>query len=134
MRLLVIDDAPVSRAHFEHVAHAAGHAVVASVDRFDAAMEYAVEGDYDVAFLDGRLPGDAPGDACETLAARVRALCVAVPERPVVVIAAIDEVDLIRAARVAGAAGALMRPVSRSGLDTLLAMLVEASDERAGAP
>ncbi len=138
MRLLVIDDARVSRAHFAHVAHAEGHVVVASVDRFDTAIEWAAEGAYDVACLDGRLPGDAHGDAHTDahamLAARVRALCAATPGRAVVVIAALDEVETVRVARAAGAAGGLMRPVSRSGLAAVLARLAEASNEPADAP
>lgn len=118
MRLYVVDDAAVMRAAIGHVARALGHAVVGEAASLENALAGLAEIAVDVVLVDGRLPGqDLPPTSV------VRALADAAPNATIIVIAALDETELVARARAAGAAGALLRPVSRSGLAAALAVV-----------
>ena len=115
MRLYVVDDAAVMRAAIGHAARALGHAIVGEAASLQDALAGLAAIVVDAVLVDGRLPGAQPE-------AVVRALRFAVPDAAIIVIAALDETPLVSRARAAGATGALLRPVSRSGLAIALAL------------
>jgi len=108
MRLYIVDDAAVMRAAIGHVASSLGHAVVGEA----ASLEDALVG---VAIR--RVEGE------NSLISGLQVLCRAAPDARIIVIAALDETTLVARACAAGAAGALLRPVSRSGLSAALAVV-----------
>ncbi|GAC1443821.1 MAG: hypothetical protein NVS2B8_05400 [Vulcanimicrobiaceae bacterium] len=125
MRLFVVDDADVMRAHIAIVASDLGHelaGVAASLDLARARL--AVLPMPDAILIDGRLvPSDRLGDA-------VRALARDAPEAAIVTLAALDERDVIRIARDAGACGELLRPVTHRGMTASLSALTRTAPTR----
>lgn len=103
MRILVADDAPVARAILTRMAADAGFEVVAEAEDAASALEHFAASRPDLTIVDGRLPPDG-GPA---LIARLRDLDAAAT---IVVVAALGELELLRAATAAGAASGLLRP------------------------
>jgi DNA-binding NarL/FixJ family response regulator len=114
MRVLVVDDAAVSRAVFGRMAVAAGHLVVAEAEDAAAALTLAERHAPDAAVIDGRLPGDGTA----VLIARLRERW---PRMRIVILAALDETALVRQALQAGASSALLRPLVPSRVAQALA-------------
>ncbi len=110
MRVLVVDDAPVLRAIVARGIAALGHAVVGEAATLADARTLAVAVLPDVIAVDGRLAGT--GD----VATLVRTLQAAAPTAAIFVIASLDEAPLVKAARAAGAHGAIKRPILASQL------------------
>jgi len=103
MRILVVDDAAHARAAFRLMAERSGHVVVAEAADAESGFSLAFEHTPDAVVVDGRLPPEgAPG-----FVARLRA---AGWTATVVVIAALDEIALVRDATAAGASSVLVRP------------------------
>jgi CheY-like chemotaxis protein len=113
MRVLVIDDSAVARATFARMAERAGHQVVAESDGSDDASEVAARAEADAVVVDGRLYADGVG----ATVARLRAC---LPSLHIVVVAALGETDLVRAALGAGASTALLRPLVPSRVASAL--------------
>jgi DNA-binding NarL/FixJ family response regulator len=113
MRIALVDDASAMRAIFTHLAERLGHAIVAEFGDLEAALAGLAAADPDLIVLDGRLPGDA--------LAAIPQLRAASPRAQVAVVAALDERSLVRAAREAGAVGAILRPFAASRLAADLA-------------
>jgi DNA-binding NarL/FixJ family response regulator len=109
MRVLLVDDAAVSRAAFVRIARAAGFDVVAEAASVDEALALAADVRPDAVVVDGRLVPDLPSAFVAPLRERD-------PSVAVFVVAALEETALVRAAIDAGAAGALLRPVLASQL------------------
>jgi DNA-binding NarL/FixJ family response regulator len=114
MRVLVVDDAAVSRAAFALVAVGAGHIVVAEAAEAGPVPALLDTHEPDALVIDGRLEGVLMPE----LIARVRA---AHPALRIVVVAALDESALVRAALDAGASCALLRPFLPSHVAAALA-------------
>ncbi len=128
MRLYIVDDAAVMRAAIGHVASSLGHAVVGEAASLEDALVGLAEIAVDVVVVDGRLPTGGREairqvEGENSLISGLRVLCRAAPAARIIVIAALDETTLVARARAAGAAGALLRPVSRSGLAAALAVV-----------
>ena len=104
MRVLVVNDAPLERAIFRRYALRAGCTIAGEAPDADAALTALDETAADLVVLDGRIP---PSGCLEALV-RLRELR---PGLPVLVIVALEEVELLRAALREGAAGALARPL-----------------------
>jgi DNA-binding NarL/FixJ family response regulator len=127
MRLYVVDDAAVMRAAIGHVASSLGHAVVGEAASLEDALVGLGAIAVDAVLVDGRLPAGGREAIRSTegedpsLISAVQVLRRAAPGAGIVVIAALDETTLVARACAAGAAGALLRPVSRSGLAAALA-------------
>ena len=114
MRLYIVDDAFVMRAAIGHVAIALGHTIVGEAASLEDALVQVPDIAIDAILVDGRLPPGSPTFV-------VAAIRGAAPDTAVVIIAALDETTLVAHARAAGASGAVLRPVTRSGLETALA-------------
>jgi len=114
MRVLVVDDAAVSRAAFARIARAAGFDDVIEATGVDAGLALAAEARPDVVVVDGRLVRDLPATFVAPLRERDSAV-------EIFVVVALDEKALVRAALRAGATGALLRPVLLSQLVRILA-------------
>jgi DNA-binding NarL/FixJ family response regulator len=114
VRIVVVDDAALVRAAMARFAQAAGHIVVATAAVADEGLALAVELAPDVVVVDGRLPPD--GAVAFITRLRAGGYLAAI-----VVIAALDEMRLVRAAVAAGATGALLRPILPGGVATALA-------------
>jgi len=107
VRVLVVDDARVMRIACERILGTLGYADVASADRAANGLRAARELRPDAVVVDGRLVEcDVPA-----YVAQLRAV---LPQAAILVIAAIDEVALVRACVARGATGALKRPLLRS--------------------
>jgi DNA-binding NarL/FixJ family response regulator len=107
MRILIADDAAVIRAALARMAAAAGHEIVGEARDAEETLALARAAEPEAVVVDGRLPpGGAAGSA--TLIACLRDL---LPSARLIVIAALDETAIVRAAYAAGAAGALLRPI-----------------------
>ncbi len=104
MRILIADDAAVLRAALGRMAAAAGHEIVGEARDADETLALAHAVKPEAVVVDGRLPPDGAAP----LIARLAEL---LPRARLIVIAALDERALVRAARAAGAAGALLRPI-----------------------
>ncbi|GAC1308926.1 MAG: hypothetical protein NVSMB19_22380 [Vulcanimicrobiaceae bacterium] len=136
MRVLLLDDAAVSRRLIVRIVRDLGHDVVAlavdpSVPDGVAALSDAIRAASPaVAIVDGRL-GDPLGirpDAGARLAATVALLRGIVPHAVVGVVAAVTEASLARAGAAAGAAFVVPRPILRAHLGATLTALPSASD------
>jgi two-component system nitrate/nitrite response regulator NarL len=114
MRLLVVDDAAVSRAAFARIARAAGFDVVGEAAGIAEGLALAANVRPDAVVVDGRLVPDLPSVFVAPLRERH-------PSVAVYIVAALDERALVRAAIGAGATGALLRPVLASQLARILA-------------
>jgi two-component system chemotaxis response regulator CheY len=114
VRVLIIDDAPPEREILKRLVREAGHEVAGEADALAAALPLLDAQRVDVAIVDGRLP---PNGALEALEALRRER----PEVALLVIASLDETGLVRAARRAGATGALQRPLLPSQVAAALA-------------
>ena len=113
MRILIADDAPVARAILARLAVEAGFEVVAeAVDEASALERYAAIRP-DLTIVDGRLPPTGGVVAIE----RLRELD---PAARIVVSAALNELELLRAATAAGAASGLQRPFIPAQVAALL--------------
>ena len=133
MRLYVVDDAAVMRAAIGMVADALGHVVVGEAASLEDALAGLAEIAVDAVLVDGRLSADvreaprrAEGDDLSVTSV-VRTIRHAAPGAAIILIAALDEMPLVARARAAGAVGALLRPVSRSGLAVALALIPDDS-------
>jgi len=124
VRLLVLDDAAVLRTLVARLAEDLGHDVVGSVATVPEALDLLPALRPDAALVDGRIP--QAGD----IAGVVRRLRAVAPELAICLIAALDEGETVVRAREAGAAGALLRPVTRTGLAAALAALAGAPERR----
>lgn len=109
MRVVLIDDAAVSRAVFVRFARAAGIEVVGEAADGTAGLALAAQLAPDAVVVDGRIPPDG----AVAVVARIHA---AHPSLRILVVAALEETTLVRAAREAGASGALLRPILASQL------------------
>ena len=114
MRILVLDDASLEREILARFAARAGHAVVAEATDLAEAFARLEEALPDVAVVDGRLPPEGGPAAIAALRARL-------PHTPLLVIAALEETALVRAAFTAGANGILQRPLLPSQVGDVLA-------------
>jgi DNA-binding NarL/FixJ family response regulator len=114
VRILLADDAPVARAILTTLLAEAGHEVVGHAEDASSAFDACAALRPDAIVIDGRLPPDG----ALPLVARLRALDA---ELHIVVTASLDEVELVRAATLAGASGALERPFVPSKLEAALA-------------
>jgi two-component system chemotaxis response regulator CheY len=113
VRILVADDAPVARAILTRMAVEAGFEVVAEAADAASALERFTADRPDLTIVDGRLPPDGGVAAIE----RLRQLD---PAATIVIIAALGELELLRAASAAGAASGLLRPFVPSQVAALL--------------
>jgi DNA-binding NarL/FixJ family response regulator len=107
VRVLIVNDAAVECDALTRLLGSLGHEVVArAADSGDAAV---IAGRLlpDLALVDGRLP---PGGCLPA----IPILRAAAPAMRVAIVAAVSEIELVRAAVAAGAAGALRRPLLRS--------------------
>jgi two-component system chemotaxis response regulator CheY len=104
MRILIADDAAVIRAALTAMAASAGHEIVGEAGDAEETIALARAGKPDAVVVDGRLP---PGGVAH-LIARLHDL---LPQARLIVIAALDETGIVRAAHAAGATGALLRPI-----------------------
>ena len=133
MRLYVVDDAAVMRAAIGKVADALGHVVVGEAASLENALAGLAEIAVDAVLVDGRLAADGCAAARRTegddapVTSVVRTIGLAAPGAAIILIAALDETPLVARARAAGAVGALLRPVSRSGLAATLACIPDDS-------
>jgi DNA-binding NarL/FixJ family response regulator len=117
MRVLVIDDAAVARAAFARMAEGVGHTIVAQSDGSEGPgglAELAERHRVDAVVIDGRLYADG----MTTAIARLRQVS---PRLHIVVLAALGETGLVRAAIDAGASAALLRPLVPSRVAEALA-------------
>jgi len=104
MRILIADDAAIIRAALARMATAAGHEIVGEAGDAEETLVLARAVEPEAVVVDGRLPPDGAAP----LIARLSDL---LPRARLIVIAALDERALVRAALAAGAAGALLRPI-----------------------
>jgi DNA-binding NarL/FixJ family response regulator len=116
VRILIVDDAALERVLLARIAVRCGHEVAGHAADVAAAVQLATRLAPDLIVLDGRLPPAGALDAIETLRQ-------AAPGASVAVIAGLEELDLVRAARERGAAGALRRPLLASQVAATLAEL-----------
>jgi DNA-binding NarL/FixJ family response regulator len=114
VRIVIVDDAALIRAAVTAFAQAAGHTVVATAAVADEGVACAMQFGPDVVVVDGRLPPEG----AVSFITRLRATGYAAA---IVVIAALDETRLVRAAVAAGATGALLRPILPGGVAAALA-------------
>jgi CheY-like chemotaxis protein len=119
VRVLIVNDAVVESAVLARMLRDLGHAVVAQASNLAEALERAVAHVPDLAVVDGRLPPEGCLEA-------VRSLRASVPTMTVAVVAALDEIDLVRVAIASGAALALRRPLLRSQVAASLAGVFQA--------
>jgi DNA-binding NarL/FixJ family response regulator len=112
LRIVIVDDAAVERSIFARIAVALGHEIAGEAADVAAGVQLAREQRPNLIVLDGRLPGDGL-DAIEPLLA-------AAPGAHVAVIAALNELDLVRAARARGASAAFRRPLLMSQVADVL--------------
>jgi DNA-binding NarL/FixJ family response regulator len=113
VRVLLADDAAVARAILARLIAAAGHEVVGESEDAPSALERCTALRPDAVVIDGRLPPDG----ALALVPRLRALD---PALRILVAAALDEVELVRAAVAAGADGAVGRPFTSSTVGAAL--------------
>jgi DNA-binding NarL/FixJ family response regulator len=113
MRIVICDDAPLARSILSRLLQSLGHEVVAEAGEPGALIRGCVDQKPDLAILDGRLPSEGGIAAIERLRR-------AEPDLPIVVIASLDEVGLLRSALAAGASGGLVRPFLRSQVEATL--------------
>ncbi len=113
MRILIVDDAEALRVALAHVVTSLGHEVVGRASDGPTALALAAASDPDAIAIDGRL---TEPDAV----ALIGSLRSAVPRARLYVVASLGETALLRAARQAGAHGALARPFVRSQVDAAL--------------
>jgi DNA-binding NarL/FixJ family response regulator len=120
VRILIVDDAPVERAALARIFRDLGHEVVAQASDLASALEFAAEFAPDLAVIDGRL---APEGCLEAL----RQFRENAPAIVLAVVAALGEIELVRAARAHGASGAFRRPLLRTQVEASLRDLISAS-------
>ena len=113
MRVLVVDDAAVSRAAFVRMARHVGFDVVGEAADPKTGLALAARERPDAVVVDGRLVADVVASFVEPLRA-------ADPAVSIVVIAALRETALVRSALEAGASGALLRPFRPSQIGEAL--------------
>jgi DNA-binding NarL/FixJ family response regulator len=111
-RILIVDDSALERTIFARIATALGHEIVGEAPDLEAALRIVEHLAPSLIVLDGRLPGGG--------LAAIGPLLGASPAARLAVIAAIGELDLVRAARERGASGALRRPLLASQVATAL--------------
>jgi two-component system nitrate/nitrite response regulator NarL len=104
LRILIVDDAAVECDVFAHIARDLGHEVVGAAADLASATQLAASLAPEIIVLDGRFPPTGPLDALAGLRA-------AAPRAVIAIIAAPGELEVIRSARAAGAAGAFRRPL-----------------------
>jgi DNA-binding NarL/FixJ family response regulator len=104
MRIVVVDDSAVARRIFARLASAAGHEVVAESADADDAIDQVARRAPDAVVIDGRLPPHGASALIERLRERR-------PDMRIVIVASLDERDLVVAAAAAGASAALLRPL-----------------------
>ncbi len=104
MRIVVVDDSAVARRVFARLATAAGHDVIAETADADDALEQVNRHAPDAVVIDGRLPPNGAPSLIERLRERR-------PDMRIVIVASLDERDLVIAAAAAGASAALLRPL-----------------------
>jgi CheY-like chemotaxis protein len=104
LRILIVDDAAVECDVFAHIARNLGHTIVGTAADLATATQLAAALVPEIIVLDGRFPPGGPLGALAPLRA-------AAPYAAIAIIAAPGELDLIRTARAAGAAGAFRRPL-----------------------
>jgi DNA-binding NarL/FixJ family response regulator len=118
MRVLLLNDAAVECDALTRLLGSLGHEVVARASSSGEGAIFAARLLPDLAIVDGRLPPDGCLPA-------VSALRTAAPAMLVAIVAALPEIELVRAAVTLGAAGALRRPLLRGevghALDEILA-------------
>jgi two-component system chemotaxis response regulator CheY len=114
VRVLILDDAPLERAILKRFLDEAGHEVAGEAGELAEAATFLDAQSVDVVIVDGRLPPSGAPAALEALR-RER------PGLALLVIDSLDETELVRAARRAGATGALQRPLLPSQLAAALA-------------
>jgi DNA-binding NarL/FixJ family response regulator len=122
MRVLVVDDAAVSRAAFVRIARAAGVDVVAEAAGVAEGLALAAAVRPDAVVVDGRLVPELPSAFVAPLRERD-------PSVAVYIVAALEETALVRAAIDAGASGALLRPVLASQLARILGAHASAAED-----
>lgn len=113
MRFLVADDAAVAREVFGHLARELGHEVAGAAIDAEATVRALRELQVDAVVLDGRLPPQGALGVIPLLRA-------AAPDVAILIVAALGETDLVRAAVAAGADGALRRPLTLLRLSAAL--------------
>lgn len=113
MRIVIGDDAPLARSILSRSVERLGHEVVAEANDLDELLERCADVRPDIAIVDGRLPPEGGLVAVERLHR-------AQSELPIVIIASVDEVALLRSALAAGALGGLSRPFLRSQVEETL--------------
>jgi len=118
VRLFVLDDADVIQILVARIAADLGHSVAGKAATLGEGVAALKTCSVDVVVVDSRLPG------VSDISAAIGALRAAAPDAALVTLAALDERELVRRARDAGAAGALLRPLSRSGFAASFAALV----------
>jgi DNA-binding NarL/FixJ family response regulator len=122
MRVLVVDDAAVSRSAFVRIARSAGFDVVAEAAGVAEGLALAAAVRPDAVVVDGRLEPDLASAFVAPLRQRDPAVAV-------YIVAALEERALVRAAIDAGATGALLRPVLASQLARILAPHASAAED-----
>jgi two-component system nitrate/nitrite response regulator NarL len=122
MRVLVVDDAAVSRAAFARIARAAGFDVVGEAAGVAEGLALAAALRPDAVIVDGRLVPDLSSAFVAPLRERD-------PSVGLYIVAALDETALVRAAVDAGATGALLRPILASQLSRILAPRASAPED-----
>jgi DNA-binding NarL/FixJ family response regulator len=113
VRIVIGDDAPLARSILSRLIESLGHEVVAEAGDPDALIRCCADEKPEVAIVDGRLPPEGGLAAIERLHRSE-------PDLPIVVIASLDEVGLLRSALAAGASGGLGRPFLRSQVEATL--------------
>jgi DNA-binding NarL/FixJ family response regulator len=122
MRVLVVDDAAVSRAAFARIARAVGFDVVGEAAGVAEGLALAATVRPDAVVVDGRLVPELPSAFVGPLRERYPAVAV-------YIVAALEETALVRAAVDAGATGALLRPVLASQLARILEAHASAAED-----
>jgi DNA-binding NarL/FixJ family response regulator len=122
MRVLVVDDAAISRSAFVRIARAAGLDVVAEAADVAEGLALAAAVRPDAVVVDGRLVPELPSAFVAPLRERD-------PSVAVYIVAALEETALVRAAIGAGASGALLRPVLASQLRRILGAHASAAED-----
>ena len=109
------------RALVARAVRAAGHELIAETGDIDEAVIVLAREKPDALVLDGRLPAGSLSDGIARLVAASSATAI-------FVLATLDERDLVRAAIVAGARGALLRPIHPQAIaDALVALRAKTS-------
>lgn len=119
LRLLCVEDNPYGRVVFKTMALALGHQIEFAASG-EAAVEAVAAGGYDVVLMDVTLPGINGVEATR----RIRRLGGAAGRTPVVGVSGRGEPSGAQAARAAGMAGFLVKPVSPRALAAALAAAV----------